>query len=118
MVIKNKKIKKQEKLNMNDMNTFWETFDYNNDESNETIDMGEVAKKLAVSGMGRNNLFKFLREKDILMSDNIPYQKYIDAGYFKVAEVLKEIRDEDVYISKTFVTQKGLSYIRMLLLER
>ncbi|HHX8313410.1 TPA: phage antirepressor KilAC domain-containing protein [Vibrio diabolicus] len=44
-------------------------------------------------GIGRNNLFAWLREEKILMSDlipkysknhNMPYQHFIDAGYFTI----------------------------------
>lgn len=39
-----------------------------------------------VIGIGRNSLFAKLRLDQILMVDNMPYQKYIDAGYFTVIE--------------------------------
>lgn len=39
-----------------------------------------------VIGIGRNILFARLREDEILMADNMPYQKYIDSGYFVVIE--------------------------------
>lgn len=39
-----------------------------------------------VIGIGRNILFARLREDEILMVDNMPYQKYIDSGYFVVIE--------------------------------
>lgn len=39
-----------------------------------------------VIGIGRNNLFAKLRLDAILMADRMPYQKYIDAGYFVVTE--------------------------------
>lgn len=39
-------------------------------QSEDTIDVGEVAKVLAIKGYGRNNLFKFLREQNVLMHNN------------------------------------------------
>jgi len=45
--------------------------------------IGDFAK---VIGIGRNLLFAKLRLDQILMVDNIPYQKYIDSGYFVVIE--------------------------------
>lgn len=39
-----------------------------------------------VIGIGRNILFSKLRQDEILMADNMPYQKYIDLGYFVVIE--------------------------------
>ena len=49
------------------------------------VDMGIVAKTLNM-GVGRNMLFEFLRDKGILDKRNIPYQKYCDAGHFRVVE--------------------------------
>lgn len=37
--------------------------------------------------IGRNQLFKLLRENRILKKDNLPYQKYMQKGWFKVREV-------------------------------
>ena len=45
--------------------------------------MNDVAKSL---GYGRNKLYDFLREKKVLMKDNLPYQRFIDNGYFTVKE--------------------------------
>lgn len=48
--------------------------------SKDAIEMGDVAKALNIKGVGRNKLFEILRERKILMNDNIPYQKYCDSG--------------------------------------
>lgn len=69
--------------------------------------------------IGRNNLFEFLRNKKILQSDNIPYQKYIDQGYFRVIESKYTIPTGETKISlKTLVLQKGVAYINKLLKEK
>jgi len=77
--------------------------------------MGIVAKAV---GLGRNKLFDFLRQKGILMGDNVPYQRYIDAGYFVVKE--KPVTMGSLVSNKpqTFVTAKGVDYIGKLLTER
>ena len=54
-------------------------------DSKDAIPMADVAKVLDM-GIGRNKLFECLRSRNILMSDNRPYQKYVDAGYFRVVE--------------------------------
>ena len=54
--------------------------------SKDAIEIGKVAKVLNYPGVGRNKLFEILREKGILMKDNIPYQKYIDNGCFRTIE--------------------------------
>ena len=51
--------------------------------SKSAIDMGQVAKVLD-KDIGRNKLFEILRNKKILQKDNIPFQTYIDRGYFRV----------------------------------
>lgn len=80
-------------------------------DSKDAISIGEVAKTLNM-GIGRNRLFEILRNKSILQADNIPYQKYIDAGYFRVIEQKYTRPDGETHISlKTLVYQKGLSYI-------
>ena len=57
-----------------------------------------------------------LRDKGVLMKNNQPYQKYVDAGYFKVIESTWSKPNGDVQINlKTVVYQKGLDYIRKLL---
>ena len=72
--------------------------------------VGEVAKIL---GYGRNEFFKLLRENKYLMFNNIPYQKYIDAGYFEVKT--KPIPGLDKDQSTTYITAKGELYFARLL---
>lgn len=86
-------------------------------QSEDTIDVGEVAKVLTIKGYGRNNLFKFLREQNVLMHNNQPYQKYIDNGYFKQIETQwYDRKAEMTHIGlKTVVYQKGLDFIRNLI---
>jgi anti-repressor protein len=43
----------------------------------------KIAKTI---GIGRNKLFKKMRDDAILMGNGLPYQKYIDRGYFTVNE--------------------------------
>lgn len=80
-------------------------------DSKQAIAIGDVAKVLDM-GIGRNKLFEILRETKVLMPDNRPYQKYIDAGYFRVVEQ-KYQKNGDTYINlKTLVFQKGIDFIR------
>lgn len=81
--------------------------------SSDTIDMKEVAKVLNIKGIGRNKLFEILRNKKILDRNNQPYQKYVDAGYFRIIESRYALPTGDIKINlKTVVFQKGLDYIR------
>lgn len=77
------------------------------------IDMNAMAKLAREENIqiGRNRLFQWLREKGILMSNNLPYQKYIESGYFKVKESVFETSSMMKTYQQTFVTGKGQSYI-------
>ena len=84
--------------------------------SSDTIDMKEAAKVLNIKGFGRNNLFEFLRKQNVLDRNNQPYQKYVDAGYFRIIESRYTLPTGEIKISlKTVVFQKGLDFIRRLL---
>ena len=84
-------------------------------DSKDAIPIGDAAKVLNC-GIGRNRLFAFLREKGVLMTNNVPYQDYIDRGYFRVIEQKWTTPNGETRISiKTLVYQKGLNYIRNLL---
>ena len=81
--------------------------------SENLIDMNAMAK-LAIEKnipIGRNRLFRWLRENEILMSDNLPYQKYIDRGYFAVKESVFETGSMTKTYQQTYVTGKGQAFI-------
>lgn len=72
----------------------------------------EVAKVLSI---GPNKLYKLLRNRGYLMSDNLPFQRYLSAGWFKVVE--RQWTDDSgshVY-TKTLVTGRGLQHIQRIL---
>lgn len=85
--------------------------------SENAIEMGDFSKLAQKNGitLGRNNLFKKLRELGILMGDNVPYQQYMNAGWFEVVEQPYQ-RNGTVYIgTKTLVTGKGqIALVRKL----
>lgn len=86
-------------------------------ESKDAVDVGSVAKVLNM-GIGRTRLFERLRNISILMQNNQPYQKYVDAGYFRVIEQKYNKPDGSTHISlKTVVYQKGVDFIRRRLTE-
>lgn len=71
--------------------------------------MMEVAKLV---GIGRNKLFEILRNKNILNNRNIPYQSYMDRGYFKVVESAYTDGYGNVHTTiTTLVYQKGIDFI-------
>ena len=84
-------------------------------DSKTAISMNEVAKVLNVKGYGINNLFEFLRENKILQNNNVPYQRYVDNGWFRVIEQKYMKNGEPVVTTKTLVYQKGVDAIRKML---
>ncbi|BCZ48912.1 hypothetical protein psyc5s11_49790 [Clostridium gelidum] len=86
--------------------------------SKEGVEMGQVAKVLGIRGMGRNNLFSLLRDKKIFDRNNIPYQQYVDLGYFRVLEQKYTVHGGETKINiKTMVFQKGIDFIRKKIKE-
>ena len=55
-------------------------------DSKTAISMNEVAKVLNIKGYGRNKIFEYLRDNKVLDRWNVPYQKYVDNGWFRVIE--------------------------------
>ena len=79
----------------------------------EAINCQSVQEVAKVLGIGSNRLFKFLREEGLLMRDNMPYQKHLDAGLFRVVEKqYNDVRGESYTYTRTLVTGKGLAYIQ------
>ncbi|NOW85559.1 prophage antirepressor-like protein [Clostridium beijerinckii] len=86
--------------------------------SKDSIEMGHVAKVLGIRGIGRNNLFALLRDKKVLDRNNIPYQQYVDCGYFRVLEQKYTVPNGETKINiKTMVFQKGIDFIRKKIKE-
>ena len=80
--------------------------------SKESIEMGQVAKVLGIRGVGRNKLFSLLRDKKVLDKNNIPYQQFVDCGYFRVLEQKYTVASGETKINiKTMVFQKGVDFI-------
>lgn len=92
--------------------------------SKTAILIGELAKILKANGIdtGQNRLFKWLREKGYLISRkgtdyNMPTQKSMNLGLFKIKETSITHSDGHVTITKTpKVTGKGQQYFTNLFL--
>lgn len=87
-------------------------------DSDNAIDMGTFAKYAQKQGitMGRNTLFRWLRDQGVLMDNNVPYQRYLNAGWFRVIELTYNTGSGQYTTPKTLVTGKGqvalINYIR------
>lgn len=81
-------------------------------DAGDAITIGAFAKALREEKgvkIGRNILFQKLREFKVLDKKNLPYQKFLDKGWFKVIEkTMKVDNDEDfrLYV-QTLITGKG-----------
>ena len=76
------------------------------------LPMNIVAKELKI---GLKRLYSFLRANDVMFykgNVNIPYQRFMEQGLFKVKET--PCRDGN-YRPSTYATRKGLEYIRKML---
>lgn len=77
--------------------------------SSGSIDIGTFAKLVKDEDipLGRNKLFDWLRINKYLMKNNVPYQTYIDNGYFEIVEYTYSTLFGDKLGVKTLVTGKG-----------
>jgi len=77
--------------------------------TSDAIDIGTFSKLVNDENIdvGRNKLFDFLRSNKYLMKKNIPYQKYIDNGYFKTIEQVFKTPYGDKLNVKTLITGVG-----------
>lgn len=81
-------------------------------EASNAISVGNFAKLLNDENIevGQNRLFAWLRNNGYIQADNVPYQRYIDAGYFKVIEQTYETPYGRKTNTKTLITGKGQIY--------
>ena len=81
------------------------------------IDMNAMAKLARAENIpvGRNKLYGWLKGKGVLMANNLPYQAFIDRGYFSVKESVFETPTMTKTYQQTFVTGKGQLFIIGLL---
>lgn len=82
-------------------------------QSKDTIDMEEMSKIAQNENIdiGRNRLIGWLKDNHVLQRNRIPYQTYIDRGYFDVVEVKKDTMYGTKVFTKTVVTGKGQLWI-------
>lgn len=81
------------------------------------IDMNAMAKLAADEHfkIGRTRLFRWLKYMGVLMANNLPYQQFIDRGYFAVKESIFEVNGLKKTYQQTLVTGKGQRFVINLL---
>lgn len=93
--------------------------------SDDNISVGDMAKILkndGVKNIGQNKLFAFLRSEKVIMAGKkvLPYQKFVNLGYFDVIEVTKPYEDEFTgkekfnIFPKSLITPQGQLFITTL----
>jgi prophage antirepressor-like protein len=109
LAIENERLLTQAKENQPKVEAFNELMS-----SSDSLDFLTFSKIIKI---GRNTLFKKLRELKVLRKDNTPYQTYVDRGYFKVIESTYRYNEsKEVKINhKTIIFPKGQDFIIKLL---
>ena len=85
--------------------------------SDDWMEMSAVAKVLGYKGWGRNNIFRLLKEQEVLRYNNEPYQKYVERGFFKTIEQVYDTGYKTGINRKPMISQRGLDFIRKLIME-
>lgn len=117
------RVKKELEDNRYKMNSYDKFMD-----NKQSFSMATVAKSLIYTNpnknnsiIGRNELFAILRDLNILQSGsdtwNMPYQEYVDQGYFQIN--IKEVNSKGntVFIKQAKVLPKGIEFIINILNE-
>lgn len=82
-------------------------------DTGDVIDMNTMAKLAAQKNIhiGRTRMMRWMKMKKILLTNNLPYQKYIDKGYFVVKETTYKRGTKTFSYQQTFVTGKGQLFL-------
>jgi phage antirepressor YoqD-like protein len=76
-------------------------------DSKDNITVEKFAKALNIPNIGRNKMFDILRKHKILRDNNMPYQDYINRGYFDV--IINVVNGFNV--TQTLITPKGAEWL-------
>lgn len=81
-------------------------------ECNSAILVRDYAKLLTNAGIqtGEKRLYAWLKQEGYLMSNNRPYQNYVDQGLFKLKETFIEKPNNSFVSFTTMITPKGQKY--------
>ena len=72
--------------------------------------IAEIGKIL---GLGVKKFFQILRSRGLLRNDNLPFQRYLEAKYFKVIEKKYKNKEGTTKLYRqTLITGKGLTYLQ------
>ena len=82
------------------------------------VDLFDVATILGIKGVGTIAILSILRSKNILDYSNLPYQEYIDKGWFRVDTHTYQRKDSGIVKNiRVFVYKVGVNNIRKIMKE-
>ena len=82
------------------------------------VDLFDVATLLGIKGVGTVAILSILRSKNILDDCNLPYQEYIDKGWFRVDTHTYQKKDSGIVKNtRVFVYKVGLNNIKKIMKE-
>jgi len=105
---------KQIELQQNQINELEPKAEVYNQISNaeNLLTLNEAAKSI---GIGRNKMAKLLRSMKIFLKNNIPYQEYIESGYFKTKIKTFQKNNSIENYPQTFITGKGITWLNKII---
>lgn len=78
--------------------------------SDSTLSLNDAAKVL---GLGRNKLMVAMRADGILTAANLPYQRHMDSGLFRVAmKPIDRTTGQPMVVKMCRVTPRGIEFLR------
>jgi len=90
-------------------------------ESGSLMSISTMAKKFARLGLGPRKIFAFLRDRKIILRNHagywVPYQPYIDRGFFVVKQEPRRQGAKTVIDDITRVTQRGYAFVLEMVSE-
>jgi prophage antirepressor-like protein len=83
----------------------------------ESVPLMFLADYFHINNITQTELMQILRGQDVVQPNDLPYQKYIDIGYFRIDEH-RCTRNGELEIRQTpIVFKPGMNFIRKLLLK-
>ena len=82
------------------------------------VDLYDVASILNIKGIGTIAILSILRSKNILDDNNLPYQEYVDKGWYRVDTHTYQKKDSGIVKNiRVFVYKVGINNIKKLMKE-
>jgi phage antirepressor YoqD-like protein len=77
----------------------------------------DLAKSLAIKGLGRNKIIEFLRERKYIGQNNRPYQSFVNQGLLEVKAHYTQHRGYEFASYQPMFTSKGVAKFTPMLIK-